>query len=98
WPRWLTRDRLVCGDAEAIPLADASVDLAVSSLMLPTCPRPERVLAELHRVLVPGGLLMLASLGPDTLRELRQSWMAVDRHVHVQGFIDMHDLGDALLR
>ena len=59
---------------------------------------PDAVLDEFHRVLAPAGLLMFTSLGPDTLRELRESWMSVDPCVHVHGFIDMHDLGDALLR
>ncbi len=79
-------------------MADASIDLLVSSLMLPSCPAPDAALAEFHRVLKPGGLVMFSSLGPDTLRELRASWMAVDSGVHVHAFIDMHDLGDALLR
>ena len=74
------------------------MDLVVSSLMLPSSGSPDAVIAEFHRVLAPGGLLMFTSLGPDTLRELRESWMRVDQAVHVHGFIDMHDLGDALLR
>jgi malonyl-CoA O-methyltransferase len=97
-PRGFAGRALACGDAEALPLADASVDLLVSSLMLPSCPSPEAALAEFQRVLEPGGLLMFSSLGPDTLRELRASWTAVDAHVHVHAFFDMHDLGDALMR
>ena len=97
-PRWFSRHSYACGDAESLPVADASIDLAVSSLMLPSCPSPDAALAEFHRVLKPGGLLMFTSLGPDTLGELRHAWTAVDREVHVHAFIDMHDLGDALLR
>ncbi len=97
-PGWFSRQVFTCGDAEALPVADASIDLVVSSLMLQSCPSPDAALAEFHRVLRPGGLLMFASLGPDTLRELRASWAAVDSHVHVHAFIDMHDLGDALVR
>ena len=41
---------------------------------------------------------MFSSFGPDTLRELRAAWSAVDKQVHVHDFIDMHDLGDAMLR
>ena len=96
--RWLSKQVHACGDADSLPLADASIDLLVSSLMLPSCPLPDAVLAEFRRVLAPGGALMLASLGPDTLWELRESWAAVDRKVHVHAFIDMHDVGDALLR
>lgn len=97
-PRWLSRRAFACGDAESLPLAGNSIDLLVSSLMLPSCPSPDAVLAEFHRVLRPGGLLMFSSLGPDTLWELRQSWLEVDTAVRVHAFIDMHDLGDALLR
>ena len=97
-PRWFTKRAFACGDAERLPVADGSIDLIVSSLMLPSCPSPDAVLAEFRRVLVPGGLLMFSTLGPDTLRELRESWMAVDQEVHVHAFIDMHDIGDALLR
>jgi malonyl-CoA O-methyltransferase len=97
-PRWFSKRTLAAGDGEALPLADNSVDLLVSSLMLPSCPTPDAVLLEFHRVLKPGGLLMFSSLGPDTLRELRAAWSVVDGQVHVHAFIDMHDLGDALLR
>ena len=46
-----------------------------------------------------GGVLHLTSLGPDTLVELRRAWQAADPdHVHVSRFVDMHDLGDALVR
>ena len=97
-PRWFSRHSYACGDAESLPVADASIDLLVSSLMLPSCPSADAALAEFHRVLKPGGLLMFTSLGPDTLRELREAWRVVDDDVHVHAFIDMHDLGDALLR
>ncbi|GMQ75795.1 MAG: malonyl-ACP O-methyltransferase BioC [Gammaproteobacteria bacterium] len=97
-PRWFSKCAFACGDGESLPVADGSIDLLVSSLMLPSCTSPDPVLAEFQRVLKPGGLLMFSSLGPDTLRELRESWLAVDPDVHVHAFLDMHDLGDALLR
>jgi malonyl-CoA O-methyltransferase len=95
---WLRRFDTVCGDAAALPLADASVDLVFSNLMLQWCNEPDRVFGEFRRVLRPGGLALFTSFGPDTLRELRAAWRAADGHTHVSRFIDMHDLGDALLR
>ena len=59
---------------------------------------PDQVFAECRRVLAPGGVLTFTTYGPDTLVELRRAWAAVDGHVHVNRFIDMHDLGDALVR
>jgi malonyl-CoA O-methyltransferase len=91
-------DRVVA-DAAAVPLRDGTVDMIFSSLMLQWCNDPDRVLRECRRVLRAGGVLHLATLGPDTLIELRRSWQAADPgHAHVNRFTDMHDLGDALVR
>lgn len=87
----------VAGDAQALPIADASVDLVHSNLCLQWCEDPGLALAEFRRVLRPGGLLLFSTFGPDTLKELRAAFAAVDRTPHVSRFVDMHDIGDALL-
>jgi len=89
--------RFVCADAQALPLADASVDLVHSSLCLQWCDDPGLALAEFARVLRPGGVLLFSTFGPDTLKELRAAFAAVDAAPHVSRFIDMHDIGDGLL-
>lgn len=96
WRRAFARrsPALVCGDAERLPLAAASVDLVFSNLALQWC-RAERVFAEAARALRVGGLLLFATFGPDTLKELRAAFADGARHVH--DFVDMHDLGDALV-
>jgi len=94
---WFRRSRWVGGDAECLPFASGSFDMAISNFSMQWCD-PDRVFLEVARVLRPGGLFMFTSFGPDTLRELRQAWAAVDDAPHVHGFIDMHDLGDALVR
>jgi malonyl-CoA O-methyltransferase len=92
----------VCGDAVRLPLADASVDVVVSSLMLQWCDPPDRAFAEIRRVLKPDGFFAFSTLGPDTLRELRSAWAEADgaehAYNHVNHFADMHDIGDALVR
>jgi malonyl-CoA O-methyltransferase len=88
----------VCGDAMRLPFADASVDVIVSSLMLQWCDPPDRAFAEVRRVLKPGGLFAFSTFGPDTLKELRSAWAEADGYNHVNHFIDMHDVGDALVR
>jgi malonyl-CoA O-methyltransferase len=88
---------LLCGDAEHLPLASESVDLLISSLTIQWCNDLQQTFAEFRRVLKPGGLLMFTTFGPDTLKELRQSWASVDQQGHVSPFLDMHDIGDTLL-
>ena len=95
---WLRRFVRVRADAERLPLADGSVELILSNLMLQWCDA-DAAFAEFRRVLAPQGLLCFTTLGPDSLRELRSAWQAVDSYTtHVHPFMDMHDLGDALVR
>ena len=94
---WLRPFSRLCADAERLPLADASVDLVFSNLLLQWCD-PDAAFSEFRRVLKPQGLLTLSTFGPDTLQELRAAWVAVDGHTRVHPFIDMHDLGDAMVR
>lgn len=91
------RPRCVCADLERLPLADRSVDLLFSSSALQWSVDLPGTFAEFLRVLRPGGLLMFSTFGPDTLKELRASWAAVDGHSHVSPFPDMHDIGDHLV-
>ncbi|GAA1630610.1 class I SAM-dependent methyltransferase [Actinoplanes couchii] len=51
--------RRCCGDAEQLPFPDAVFDTVVCALALCTIPSPPRALSEMHRVLVPGGRLLL---------------------------------------
>jgi malonyl-CoA O-methyltransferase len=87
----------VCADVQALPLGDACVDLVHSSLCLQWCEDPGLALDEFRRVLRPGGVLLFSTFGPDTLKELRAAFAAVDAAPHVGRFVDMHDIGDALL-
>lgn len=96
--RFWRRPLCLAADAEALPLRPGSIDLLVSNLTLPWLPDLDRAFAGFLRVLRPGGLVLFSSLGPDTLKELRQAWAEVDDLVHVHEFIDMHDVGDALVR
>jgi malonyl-CoA O-methyltransferase len=88
----------VLADAVALPLAAGSVDLVFSSLMLQWCDDLAQVLVEVRRVLKPGGLFIFSTFGPDTLHELRAAWAAADEDSHVNRFLDVHDVGDALTR
>jgi len=88
----------VAADANALPLADASVDLLYSSLMLQWCADLPAILNGIRRVMKPGGLVLLSTFGPDTLTELRQAWRNVDARPHVSPFIDVQAMGDLMMR
>jgi malonyl-CoA O-methyltransferase len=92
----------VCADAQRLPLADGSVDLVFSSLMLQWCEPLEAALAEVRRVLRSSGFFAFSTFGPDTLRELREAWAQADgreeAHSHVNRFLDVRDVGDAAAR
>lgn len=90
--------RCVETDARELPFADASFDLVFSNLMLQWVQPPDAALVQMRRVLRPGGLLVLSTFGPETLQELRGAWAAADGGVHVNEFVDVHDLGSALQR
>lgn len=96
--RFFRRFHRLAADAQRLPLQNASVDLVFSNLMLEWCASPDEVFQEVRRVLRPRGLLTFTTLGPDTLREVREAWRSIDARPHVNRFIDMHDLGDALMR
>ena len=94
-------------DATALPLLPGSIDLVFANMLLPWISDVSgvgdvgdvgRLFQELNRVLRKDGLFVFSTLGPDSLRELRQAWAEVDSGVHVNAFTDMHDVGDALIK
>ena len=84
---WLPKRPAVQADAARLPLADESVDLVFSNLLLPWIGAREPVFAEVARVLRKDGLFLFSTLGPDSLAGLRH-----------EPFADMHDVGDELVR
>ena len=98
-PKLFSRQRFACGLAEHLPLRDRCVTLVHANLLLPWCFTTWMLpCGSSARVLAPGGLLLLSSLGPDTLIEMRRVWAQEEEPSAVPGLLDMHDLGDALVR
>ena len=62
----------IIGDVEALPFDEGSFDLVLANYMLYHVPDLERAIAELRRVLRPGGMLLAATNGQGHMRELWQ--------------------------
>lgn len=86
----------VCADACAVPLADASVDMVFSNLMLHHCQDPAAVIAEARRVMTDNGVLLLTTFGRVSLIELGRAWASADRYTHIAPFFDILELGNLL--
>jgi len=96
----LSRDagaRLLSGNFSQLPIAREAVDVVWSNLALHWHPQPDQVFVEWRRVLRTDGLLMFSCFGPDTFKEIRAAFAAVDREPHTLPFVDMHDFGDMLV-
>lgn len=73
------------GDMEKLPFASGSLDLIYSSLAIQWCDL-DCVLAEVNRVLRPGGHFVFSSLAAGTMNELDRAWQQVDQQAHINRF------------
>jgi len=90
---------VVNGDAALLPLRDGVVDRVLAPHMLYHCPDIPAAIADLRRVLKPGGSLIAVTNAHDHLRELWDVYTAVTG-TRPSLFVDRFDLanGEALLR
>lgn len=65
------------GDIEAPPIDDASVDLVIFSQALHHADHPERAIQEAHRILKPGGRLVILDLLQHTFEKARELYFDV---------------------
>ena len=79
-------------DSENLPFAKQSFDGIYSNLMIQWSERLSDLFYEAHRTLKPGGLFAFATLGPQTMCELRAAWQYVDPFVHVNQFESKADV------
>lgn len=94
----------VAMDEEALPFADASLDLVVSALSLQFVNDLPGTLIQVRRALKPDGLLLAALIGGETLTELREAFAQAESEVEggvsprVAPFADLRELGALLQR
>lgn len=94
----------VVADEEALPFAAESLDLVASALSLQTVNDLPGALIQIRRALKPDGLFIAASLGGQTLAELREAFAAAELETlggispRVAPFSDVRDWGGLLQR
>ncbi|MEY4765912.1 MAG: hypothetical protein RI907_2585 [Pseudomonadota bacterium] len=85
-------------DADQAPWARAGAQMLWANMSLHTTADVPATLRQWHRQLAPQGFLMCSGLGPDTARELRALYARRGWGLPTVDFIDMHDLGDELVK
>ncbi|AIU73684.1 biotin biosynthesis protein BioC [Hafnia alvei FB1] len=80
-------EQYLLADIEHIPLPDHSVDLCFSNLAIQWCGSLGSALAEMSRVVKPGGKVAFSTLAQGSLTELAQAWQQVDGQTHVNQFL-----------
>lgn len=94
----------VAADEEALPFADASLNLVVSALSLHFVNDLPGTLIQIRRALKPDGLLLAALLAGDSLAELREAFAQAESEIEgglsprVAPFADLRELGALMQR
>lgn len=94
----------VAGEPDALPFADASLDLVVSLVGLSAVDDLPGALLQVRRALRPDGLFLAAVFGEGTLVELRQAFAGAESEMEggisprVAPFADVRSLGALLQR
>jgi malonyl-CoA O-methyltransferase len=97
-PWWSARRRRPAPqvfDATALP--EGQAQLVWANMMLHAVADPAAEMAAWRRALAVDGFLMFSTLGPDTLKSLRELYRDAGWGAPHAPFVDMHDLGDMLV-
>lgn len=94
---WRRKWSLVSADMLHMPFATGLFDLVFANQVIHWANPLAQVFREINRVMNVNGCFMFTTLGPDTFKEIRQSWSETNVFAHTNEFIDMHDIGDTLM-
>jgi ArsR family transcriptional regulator len=85
------------GELESLPIDDGRLDVATLMLVLHHVPEPPRALAEIGRVLKPGGRVVIVDMQPHDRESYRQQmghvWLGFSDE-HIQGMLGGNGFGD----
>ncbi len=98
-PWWSAQRWRATTDAVAeSSVPDAQAQLLWANMMLHAVADPGALLAQWRKALSMEGFVMFSTLGPDTLKTLRETYRDAGWGAAHAPFVDMHDLGDMLVR
>jgi len=89
---------LVRSDMHQLPFKAGTFDLIFANQVLHWTTDMPALLKEWQRVLTKEGALFMSTLGTDTFKEIKQAFSTIDNYDHVNAYLDMHDVGDMLVR
>ena len=91
-------DESICwvqGDADCLPMADASVDMVFSSMVLQWSNNQQKVMSEIARVMAFESNALLAIMCEGSFNQLNHSWHSIDSQRHVNNFSSAQTWYDA---
>lgn len=99
-PWWTTRRWTAPAAGAVLESAPGPGDaqLVWANMMLHGVTNPPALMQRWQQMLTRGGFLMFSCLGPDTVRELTSVYVQLRWPSPTIAFVDMHDLGDMLVR
>jgi malonyl-CoA O-methyltransferase len=97
-PWWSLQRRRAAEPVAESAVPDAQAQLLWANMMLHVVADPGALLTRWRKALSMEGFVMFSTLGPDTVKTLRETYREAGWGVAHAPFVDMHDLGDMLVK
>ena len=96
-PPWWQAQRWLQPRPQVVTQVTQPAQMLWANMSLHMSDQPQALLQQWHQALAVDGFLMFSCLGPDTLKELRALYQALNWPAPSHEFTDMHDWGDMLI-
>jgi malonyl-CoA O-methyltransferase len=96
-PPWWQASRWLHAKPQVLAQVAQPAQMLWANMNLHMSDQPQVLLQQWHQALAVDGFLMFSCLGPDSLKELRVLYKALDWPAPSHEFTDMHDWGDMLI-
>ena len=84
--------------AKITTVLNEAVDLIISNATLHLAHNIYECIETYQQFLAPDGVLLFSTFGSLTLQEVKKAWEEIDSSPHINAMLDMHDIGDILLK